>query len=56
MVGLILYGTSKAPKYLNSPESSVYEKDKILYNLDQARKAVRDLECVVLVEAIMVVK
>ncbi|MGZ3706924.1 MAG: DNA primase, partial [Bdellovibrionota bacterium] len=42
-----------APKYLNSPESLVYEKDKILYNLDQARKPIRDMESVVLVEGYM---
>jgi DNA primase len=42
-----------APKYLNSPESLVYEKDKTLYNLDQARKPIRDMETVVLVEGYM---
>jgi DNA primase len=43
----------EVPKYLNSPESSVYEKDKILYNLDQAKKSVRELDTVVLVEGYM---
>ena len=42
-----------APKYLNSPESSVYEKEKVLYNLDQAKKPVREMETVVLVEGYM---
>ena len=42
-----------APKYLNSPESLVYEKDKILYNLDLARKSIRGMETVVLVEGYM---
>ncbi|HEY8279853.1 MAG TPA: DNA primase [Bdellovibrionota bacterium] len=45
--------SAEAPKYLNSPESAVYEKDKILYNLDQARKPIRDLETAVLVEGYM---
>lgn len=45
--------SAEAPKYLNSPESISYEKDKILYNLDQARKPIRDLETVVLVEGYM---
>jgi DNA primase catalytic core len=45
--------TAEAPKYLNSPESHVYEKDKVLYNLDQARKPIRDRESVVLVEGYM---
>lgn len=43
----------KAPKYINSPESPVYEKDKVLYNVDQARKSIRDLETAVLVEGYM---
>ena len=42
-----------APKYLNSMESPVYEKDKVLYNLDQARKSIRDSGTVVLVEGYM---
>jgi DNA primase len=45
--------SADAPKYLNSPESSVYEKDKVLYNLDQARKSIRDMGAVVLVEGYM---
>lgn len=45
--------STDAPKYLNSPESIVYEKDKTLYNLDQARKPIRDMEAVVLVEGYM---
>lgn len=45
--------TAEAPKYLNSPESLVYEKDKVLYNLDQARKSIRDMESAVLVEGYM---
>jgi DNA primase len=45
--------TAEAPKYLNSPESIVYEKEKVLYNIDQARKPIRDMESVVLVEGYM---
>lgn len=45
--------TEDAPKYLNSPESIVYEKDRVLYNIDQARKPIRDMESVVLVEGYM---
>ncbi|RZA00936.1 MAG: DNA primase, partial [Proteobacteria bacterium] len=44
---------AEAPKYINSLESVVYEKDKTLYNLDQARKPIRDMETVVLVEGYM---
>lgn len=45
--------TADAPKYLNSPESLVYEKDKTLYNLDQARRSIREIDTVVLVEGYM---
>ena len=45
--------TAEAPKYLNSPESPVYEKDRILYNLDLARKSIREMDTVVLVEGYM---
>jgi DNA primase len=45
--------SAEAPKYLNSSESPVYEKEKVLYNLDQARRSIRELETVVLVEGYM---
>jgi DNA primase len=44
---------AEAPKYLNSPESVIYEKERVLYNLDQARKSIREQESVVLVEGYM---
>lgn len=43
----------KAPKYINSPETPLYEKDKVLYNVDQARKSIREMETTVLVEGYM---
>lgn len=45
--------SAETPKYLNSPESLIYEKEKVLYNLDQARKSIRETESVVLVEGYM---
>jgi DNA primase len=45
--------TEQAPKYINSSESPVYEKDRVLYNLDLARKSIRDIDTVVLVEGYM---
>ncbi len=39
-----------APKYLNSPETPIYTKGKVLYNLDRAREAIRKLEYFILVE------
>ncbi|MEN8206711.1 MAG: DNA primase [Pseudomonadota bacterium] len=41
------------PKYLNSPESPVFHKGKELYGLYEARKAVRHLERILVVEGYM---
>lgn len=38
------------PKYLNSPESKIYQKGSILYGLHQAISSIRDLNTVILVE------
>ncbi|MGH9369309.1 MAG: DNA primase [Thermoanaerobaculia bacterium] len=38
------------PKYLNSPESPLFQKKRTLYGLSQAREAIRRRERVVLVE------
>ncbi|HET6441234.1 MAG TPA: DNA primase, partial [Phycisphaerae bacterium] len=41
------------PKYLNSPETPIYRKSEVLYNLHRARKAVRDHGRAILVEGYM---
>jgi len=41
------------PKYLNSPESPVFHKGRELYGLYEARKAVRHLERILVVEGYM---
>lgn len=41
------------PKYLNSPENSVFHKGLELYGLYEARKAVRKLERIIIVEGYM---
>lgn len=38
------------PKYLNSPETEIFHKGRELYGLYQARKAVRNLERLIIVE------
>ncbi|MBM7554740.1 DNA primase [Thalassobacillus pellis] len=38
------------PKYLNSPETSLFHKGKLLYNFDLARSAIRKEESIVLFE------
>jgi DNA primase len=44
---------SSTPKYLNSPESPVFHKGRELYGLFEARKAVRNLERILVVEGYM---
>jgi DNA primase len=41
------------PKYLNSPETPIYTKSRILYNLDRAGSQIRKLESAILVEGYM---
>jgi DNA primase len=41
------------PKYLNSPQTSVFDKGAILYGLDQARKSIRTQNEAVIVEGYM---
>jgi len=41
------------PKYLNSPETALYRKSYVLYNLHRAKDAIRKSDLVVLVEGYM---
>lgn len=41
------------PKYLNSPETPVFSKGKVLFGLDHAKGAIRQTESVVIVEGYM---
>ena len=41
------------PKYLNSPETAIYSKGRVLFNLDHAKEATRKLDYAVLVEGQM---
>ncbi|MCU1284925.1 MAG: primase [Acidobacteriales bacterium] len=38
------------PKYLNSPETPIYSKGRVLYNLDRAKEAIRKLDYSIVVE------
>ncbi|MDO8514391.1 MAG: DNA primase [bacterium] len=43
----------EAPKYLNSPETPLFHKSRILYGFDRAKQAIRKVNCAVLVEGQM---
>ena len=44
-------GDEKAgPKYLNSPETPIYSKGRVLFNLDKAKDAIRKLDYAIVVE------
>ncbi|MBP6057299.1 MAG: DNA primase [Nitrosomonas sp.] len=41
------------PKYLNSPETALFEKGRELYNFFSARRAIREANCAIVVEGYM---
>ncbi|MEB6225931.1 DNA primase [Mammaliicoccus sciuri] len=45
--------TDQSPKYLNSPETPIFQKRKMLYNIDRARKFIRQNDEVILLEGFM---
>jgi DNA primase len=46
-------GEKAGPKYFNSPETPLYSKSHVLFNLDKARTAIRKMEFALLVEGQM---
>jgi DNA primase len=46
-------GEKPGPKYLNSPETPLYSKSQVLFNLDKARAAIRQHNFALLVEGQM---
>jgi DNA primase len=46
-------GEKAGAKYINSPETPLYSKSLVLFNLDKARSAIRQLEFALLVEGQM---
>ncbi len=52
--GRTLSADEKAgPKYLNSPETPIYSKSRVLFNLDKAKEWIRKFEYAILVEGQM---
>jgi DNA primase len=48
--GARILNPEDVPKFLNSPQGPLFDKGRLLYGLDRARKVIRDLEQVVIVE------
>ena len=46
-------GEKAGPKYINSPETPLYQKGMVLFNLDKAKTAIRQMEFALLVEGQM---
>ncbi len=46
-------GAKAGPKYINSPETPLYSKGSVLFNLDKAKTGMRQLEFALLVEGQM---
>ena len=42
-----------SPKYMNSPQTPLFDKGSVLFGLDMARKAIRDADLAVIVEGYM---
>jgi DNA primase len=51
--GRIIVDDGKSPKYLNSPETALYNKSKTLYGLDKAKQDVRKRDYSIVVEGQM---
>ncbi|HAE87668.1 TPA: DNA primase [Candidatus Marinimicrobia bacterium] len=51
--GRVLTGDDQGAKYLNSPETPVYHKSRILYGLHKSRDAIRKADTVLIVEGYM---
>ena len=45
-----LYDTDEGPKYLNTPETSVYKKSQVLYGIEFAKRAIAKQQQAVVVE------
>lgn len=51
--GRILAKDTDAPKYVNSPETPLFNKSEVLYGLDKAKSSIRRQDYVILVEGQM---
>ncbi len=51
--GARAFAKDAIPKYLNSPQGPLFDKSRLLYGLDLARRAIRETETAVIVEGYM---
>ncbi len=51
--GARAFAKDAVPKYLNSPQGPTFDKSRLLFGLDMARRAIRETETVVIVEGYM---
>ena len=51
--GRILHDDGKSAKYLNSPQTEIFDKSKTLYGFDKAKQAIRKFDFSILVEGQM---
>jgi len=48
--GRILSGDEKIAKYVNSPESAIFTKGKVMFGLDKSKRALLDTKCAIICE------
>lgn len=48
--GRVLAGDEKTAKYVNSPETPIFTKGKVIFGLDKSKRALLDTQCAVICE------
>jgi DNA primase len=48
--GRVLSGDEKTAKYVNSPESPIFTKGRVMFGLDKSKRAILDAKCAVICE------
>ena len=48
--GRVLAGDEKSAKYVNSPETPIFTKGRVIFGLDKSKRAVADKDCAIICE------